>query len=441
MPFLDEYRASRTAGGGGADVATLDAVEPDAAQDEVVRDWLTARPEAMLEELREHAPTLVIGRLAFVTRYDDVRDVLGHHDAFSVAPYGEAITRINRGPNFLLGMDDGPEYQAQLSLMRRVFRREDASLMRELTAARVAEVLAPARDAGRLDVTEGYGRLVTARVAGDYFGVPGPDAETLMKWARTIFTDGFVNVLQLPLLHRRAMRASREFRDYLDGLIAEVRAQRGRGTAAPQTVVQRLVALSEAGDAELTDEGIRDILLWTIAGMIDNVNAAVGSVIDRLLGEPDVLPGAVDAARADDRTRLRTYVLEALRFHTPTPFATRRCVRDFTLASGTPREKTIPADALTLVGLGAAMMDGTVIDAPGEFRLDRPDDHYLHFGVGLHACLGRHLAEALVVEMVGAVLRLDGLRRARGVSGRFRRVGVFPKKFLVDFTATPAEPT
>ncbi len=53
----------------------------------------------------------------------------------------------------------------------------------------------------------------------DYIGVPGPDCATLMKWARSIFTEGFVNVLGIPLLSRRAMRDSAAFRSYLDDLL------------------------------------------------------------------------------------------------------------------------------------------------------------------------------------------------------------------------------
>ena len=59
-------------------------------------------------------PEFALPGLAFITSYDDVLEVLSRSDVFSVSPYGEAMTRINRGPSFLLGMDDGPEYRRQL---------------------------------------------------------------------------------------------------------------------------------------------------------------------------------------------------------------------------------------------------------------------------------------------------------------------------------------
>jgi cytochrome P450 len=423
MTFLEQYRASRLAG----------LPDSDRVEEAIVREWLTSRPAALMDDLGEHEPTFVTGRMAFVTRYDDVRDVLARNDVFSVRPYGQAMMRINRGPNFLLGMDDGPEYQQQLSLLRRAFRPDDVDRVRAIVSARTSELLAPALVEGRLDLTDGFARLIPALFVADYFGVAGPDPATLMKWARIIFTDGFANAAQNPFVSRRAMRASEEFRAYLDELIRRTRANPAQGTAARDDILGRLIALEQAGEPAFSDATIRDNLLWCIAGMIDNVNTAVCSAIDCMLGNPEVMQGAVDAAVARDPDRLRKYVFEALRFRTPTPVVTRQSVREHTLSKGTPHEKTIPPDTLVFAGMGTAMMDGTVVESPKAFRLGRPPEHYLHFGTGLHHCLGRHIAEVHVAEIVGSVLRLDGIRRARGMAGRLRYAGPFPKKFTVEF--------
>lgn len=423
MTFLEELRASRRAS----------VSESDEAQAAVVGEWLRSRTDAMFDDLRERAPTVLIGRMAFVTRYSDVLDVLRRNDVFSVRPYADAMSRINRGPNFLLGMDDGPEYQQQLSRLRRVFRREDDQRVRDVVSSRASQVIGPASVDGRLDLADDFGRLVPALVAGDYLGVPGPDAPTLTKWARAIFTDGFVNVLRTPLLSRRAMRASDAFRTYLDELLAGVAADRAGGAPARDDVLGRLLTLAEAGEPGLSDGQIRDTLLWCVAGTIDNVSTAVCRAMDYLLGHPRVLHDAREAVAAHDRARLRTYVLEALRFCTPTPVVTRLCLRPYTLSRGTPHETTIPENTLTFAGLGAAMMDETVVASPRDFRLDRPAEQYLHFGAGLHECLGRHVAEVHLTEMVGSLLALPGLRRARGAAGRLRMAGPFPTSFVVQF--------
>ena len=419
VTFLDEYRASRASG---------TSAEAGVA---VLREWLTLRADAVLEELRAHDPEFALPGLAFVTSYDDVREVLSRSDVFSVSPYGEAMTRINRGPSFLLGMDDGPEYRRQLERLGSAFSREDEGRVRERAAIRAAETLTAAAAVGRLDLVGGFGRLVPSLVIGDYFGVPGPDPASLTRWARAIFTDAFVNVLGVPLLSRRAMRASLEFRAYLDELIADTRADRAGGVTRDH-VLGRMLERQEAGDPHAADTWIRDNLLWCVAGVIDNVNAAVCRVIDRWLDDGELLDATTAAAREHDTARLQSFVFETLRFHTSTPVVIRRSVRAYTLGEARRQERTIPADTTVFVGLGTAMMDPSAIDSPSAFRLDRPDEHYLHFGAGVHHCLGRHIAVALVTEMAAALLRMPHLRRAVGFDGRLRSVGPFPTTLILD---------
>ena len=419
MTFLDECRASRAAGG----------ADPDESQTRVLREWLTSRPEALFDELREHAPTLVLGRMALVTRHADVMDVLGRSDIFSVKPYGTAMMRINRGPNFLLGMDDGPEYRDDVARLGRIFRHDDRQRIEEFAQIRTMDALARARSEGHLDLTDDFGRLVPSLFIGDYFGISASSPETLMTWARDIFTDGFANVLGIPLLSRRAMRASDAFRAHLDALI--MRARSSAADDDDDNVLARLLAM-QPSDAALTDSRVRDTLLWCAAGMVDNVNTAVCCAIDYLLGQPSALAGAVEAAQAGDVAQLNAHVLEALRFRTPTPVVTRLAMHAHTMSAGTRNETTIAAGTLVFAGLGAAMMDASVVESPREFRLGRPADHYLHFGAGLHRCAGRQIAMVLVTTMVGRVVMLPGLRRARGVTGRLRILGAFPRAFVIE---------
>jgi len=417
--FLDEYRASRASG---------TSAEAEVA---VLREWLTLRADAVLEDLQAHAPQFALPGLAFITGYDDVVEVLTRNDVFSVAPYGDVMTRINRGPSFLLGMDDGPEYRRQLERLGSAFHPDDDARVRDRVALRASEALAIATSAGRLDLVGGFGRLVPSLVLGDYFGVPGPDPASLSRWARAIFTDAFVNVLGVPLLSRRAMRASLEFRVYLDELIADTRAERAAGHDRDD-ILGRMLARQEEGDAQVSDTWIRDNLLWCVAGVIDNINAAVCRVVDRLLDEPELLDAARVVACEHDAPRLQSFIVEVLRFHTSVPVVVRRSVRAYTLGETRRQSRTIPADTTVFVGLGTAMMDPTVIDSPDVFRLDRPAGHYLHFGAGLHHCLGRGLALTLVTEMIGAVLRMPYLRRAAGFDGRLLSVGPFPTTFILD---------
>lgn len=52
----------------------------------------------------------------------------------------------------------------------------------------------------------------------------------------------------------------------------------------------------------------------------------------------------------------------------------------------------------------------------------RPLGAYIFFGAGPHACLGRDLAQAGLVEMFRALFRLKNVRRAPGPQGELKKV-------------------
>jgi hypothetical protein len=45
------------------------------------------------------------------------------------------------------------------------------------------------------------------------------------------------------------------------------------------------------------------------------------------------------------------------------------------------------------------------------FILDRPREHYLHYGWNRHSCLGQHVSPVIIVESVIALLGLENLSR------------------------------
>jgi cytochrome P450 len=73
------------------------------------------------------------------------------------------------------------------------------------------------------------------------------------------------------------------------------------------------------------------------------------------------------------------------------------------------------------------MFDPRVLDAPEEFRSDRPDYHFLHFATGQHACYGRYISRIQIPQILKPLLKLDGLRAA----GAPEYDGTFPDKLQV----------
>src|SRR5262245_22188140 len=130
--------------------------------------WLTANPDVLFAELRRLRPILTIGRYTIVTHYDDVREVLGQDDAFSVRIYRPKLARTS-GP-VILEMPVGPEREHDLAALARGIRREDLPTIRRWAGEVAAELIESARPDGKIDLVSQLCHRVPARVLPRYYG-------------------------------------------------------------------------------------------------------------------------------------------------------------------------------------------------------------------------------------------------------------------------------
>jgi cytochrome P450 len=398
-----------------------DAEERFKAAAAVVEKRAIEHPQPVFAALRTVKPILLIHGLAIVTRYHDVVEVLTRDEAFSVEPYRGTMARL--AGEFILGTDDGPRYERDVSILRLAAPRADVPALASFMERTAEELVAEA--GGRVNVAD-LAKRAPARLAARWLGTPGPDEDALIRWTLAMFEDIFVNVKRDPAIARAADRAAAELRPYLDELI---RARHGDGRA--EDVLGRLLAMQATPETALSDGEVRSNLIGIVTGLIPTIATATTLAIDALLDRPEALEGARRAAQADDVDAVRAHVWEAMRLAPQGPGLLRRAARDVTIAEGSRRETTIPAGTLTFAATQSAMLDGDVVDDPGEFRTDRPPHHYLHFGTGMHACFGR-FANAVQIPMIAkALLRRDGLARAEGADGELRKRGPFPESLVV----------
>jgi cytochrome P450 len=113
----------------------------------------------------------------------------------------------------------------------------------------------------------------------------------------------------------------------------------------------------------------------------------------------------------ESRAALYTYFLEALRLQPQGEVLLRKCVRD---GSRVADSRPIAAGTLVFVSHGSAMKD---VPEPDTFILDRPREHYLHYGWSRHTCLGQFVSPVIIVESMIALLGLQDLRRPEPRAG------------------------
>jgi cytochrome P450 len=396
----------------------------------------------VLGVLRVFWANLVIGKplvksypnsgTVLVTRFVDVCEVLNREAHFAVV-YEPRMRRITDGANFFLGMQDSAEYQHDVSIMRLAARREDvAAIIVPFVAERAEAVVAGAGD--RIDVPAVLTLPVIAQMTGRYFGTPGPGEadsreQALIEWTSIMFWYLFNDLGADPAVEARAMAAADACRSYLDRCIAERKAT----PTADEDVLDRCLDLQRAGTLGFDDRAIRDNLIGLIIGAIPTLSKAAVQALDQLLDRPDQLAAAQEAARRGDDETLGRVLLEALRFNPVNPVIYRRALKDTSIAAGTLRARRIPQGSMVFAANLAAMFDPWRLEEPKRFRTDRPWDHYILWGLGLHTCFGAHINRAGIPVLLRPLLARGSLKRVEGIGGRIDTGGTpFPAHFSVE---------
>jgi cytochrome P450 len=386
--------------------------------------------------LRAFLPNLVLSKrlvtsydntgTAIVTRASDVIEVLDREADFAVV-YEPKMRAITAGSNFFLGMQDSPQYQHDVSLMRLAMRRDDVErVVTPLARGKAAEYAAA--HPTRIDLPPELTLRVPAAIVGDYFGAPGPTETDIIGWATMLFWYLFVDLKGEPEIESKAMTAAAGLRE---SVAASIAARKASGEIKDD-VLGRALALQKSAP-EFDDTAIRDNLIGIIIGAIPTISKASVQALDQLLDRPEALAGARAAAQAGDEALLGTYLFEALRFNPINPVIYRRAVRTTTIAANTLRARKIPEGALVLASNLSAMFDPLKLEAPNEFRVDRPWGDYILWGYGLHTCFGAYINRAVIPAMLLPVLARPNLRRAAGAAGQIDGGGTpFPQHFVLE---------
>jgi cytochrome P450 len=418
---------------------------PEAERFPLVRKWIDTEALPFFKELREKRPVLVTPLCTLVARYSDVADVLSQPKVFTTALY---VPKQSNG-RYLMSHDDDTLHTREKAIMQGLLNRDDLPEVRALVATLCNEVLDGAKD-HRLEAAYGYCRAVPAGVVQNYFGLIGVSREKLVEWSYWAQYDTFHNQpfdlrtdADGKRIRDRHAKTDAELARYVTELVAHRLLFAKFG--APIHSLVRLVRRAVGGHAALTDDIVARMLRTGFPGEVDfdierlGVNAsglligavettarAVAQVVQYLMGRPEWLARAKDAAHLPDPTRFDGIVWEALRFVSPFPYTFRECAADGAIGRGTDYATTIPAGTYVLCLTQSGMFDARAFDNPDEFVPTRNWYHYFHFGFGSHECLGKYVAMVMIPEMIRQLLRRTDLR----AEGRIDyEGGPFPERY------------
>jgi cytochrome P450 len=347
------------------------------------------RPEPLHRALRAAGPVVVLSRYGVyaLARHREVHAALVDWQRFrSGAGVGLADFRREkpwRPPSLLLEADP-PHHDAPRRVLREILAPPALRRLRE-TWQTVADDLVDSVLATRgpeFDAFEALAEAFPLRVFPDAVGL-GPDGrERLLPYGNMAFNAfGPVN----DLVRADAGRVAE--------LSAWVNERCARDALSADGFGARIWAAADRGD--LTHEQAPLVVRSLLTAGVDTTVHGLAAVLHAFATHPD------QWRLLRERPELaRVAFDEAVRWQSPVQTFFRTTTTDVEIA-GT----MIPEGAKVLMFLGAANRDPDRWPDPDRFDLTRDPSGHVGFGMGLHQCVGQHVARLEAEALLTALAR------------------------------------
>jgi hypothetical protein len=373
--FAQEHWDKRDTGSPGIHSAIITGPVSDWATDfsHMEQEW-AADPYSIQDDLRQRCPIARTNRFGggwLPTRYEHIAALAHDTDHFS----SRSIIMGNfRPPPGLAPVggsppitSDPPFHHDARALLLPAFTK--AAVSKQESACRTfCHSLIDAFD-GRdtVDAAAEYAQLIPVRVIADMLGFPPQDGPRFREFAKNTL-EGINRPPQ-----ERVARMSKLFHY----LLAQVHDH----LENPRDDLATFLINAELNGRKLDPSHVVGTMTLLLIAGTDTTSSAIGAALwhlarvprdlERLVAEPDLFPIAME---------------EFLRAYAPVSMA-RLVKQDLDFGGVEMR-----ADDWVLLSFPAANRDPAQFDRAGEVLIDRQVNRHAAFGLGIHRCIGSHLA-------------------------------------------------
>ncbi|HEY3683187.1 MAG TPA: cytochrome P450 [Streptosporangiaceae bacterium] len=349
-----------------------------------VRDWATdfshlepewaADPYPIQDDLRERCPIAHTDRFGggwLPTRYEDVAAIAYDTDKFSSRAIVMANVRPPREMAPVGGVppisSDPPFHHSARKLLLPAFTKTAVARQEAATRAFCEELIDGFAGRELVDAAHDYAQYIPTRVIADMLGFPVADQPKF----RTFVENALEGV----------NRSEEERIAGGDALFAYLNEQIHDHLENPRDDLTTYLINAELGGEKLTSGHVAGTMALLLIAGIDTTWSAIGASLwhlaktpedrARLVAEPSLVPTAME---------------EFLRVYAPVTMA--RLVRDDMHWQGVDMK----ADDWVLLSFPAANRDPAQFDRADEIDIGREVNRHAAFGLGIHRCVGSHLA-------------------------------------------------
>ncbi|PIE96131.1 cytochrome [Bacillus fungorum] len=330
----------------------------------------------------------------FISRYQDVRNILNDTDTFTTQSLAERAEPVMRGP--VLAQMRGKEHVAKRKIVLRSFMGDALQKLMPLIKQNAEDLLSPHLSNGKIDLINDFGRTFAVYVTMDMIGLDKKDHKKIGEWHSGVAE--FITSINQPLEARKhSLWCSEQLANYLEPIIKERRLN------PQEDLISKLCSAKYEGIA-MTDTDILALILNILLAATEPGDKTLALLIYNLINQPKQFQDVLN-----DRSLVPLAIAETLRYNPPVQLIPRQLAKD-TEINGTQLSKGTTVFCM----IGAANRDPNAFEKPDEFNIYRPDldikkafsgaARHLAFGSGIHNCVGAAFAKSEIEIVVNVVL-------------------------------------
>ena len=326
-----------------------------------------------------YTPNSFFGPYWSITRHEDIKAVDMNHEQFSSKAELGGITMLDMDDEFMMPMFiamDPPQHTAPRKTIQPIVAAENLRNYANIIRERTEFVLDGLPVDEPFDWVDKVSIELTTMMLATLFDFPFEERRKLTRWSDV--TMGRFDPEICPGGFEQWKTELLECLQYFMGVWTE-RSQ----SETPGNDLISLLAHGEATRNMPSMEFLGNLLLLIVGGNDTTRSTMSGSVyamnkfpdeFAKLKAKPELLP---------------SMVTEVIRWHTPLGYMRRTALEDVELGG-----KTIRKGDKVIMWYVSGNHDDAVFEDPEAFRIERPDaKNHLSFGIGIHHCIGKRLAE------------------------------------------------
>lgn len=321
------------------------------------------------------------------SKYEDAIEIYKEskkisNDMFRVREFNEANTFFNH----MMG-SDGKKHKRLRSSVSDYFRvshlEQLKPIISKICSDLAVEIINKSKNNESIDLVNDYAEKIPILVIANLLGMTDSNLVKMRKWSK-IISRGIDTISSTVEDIEKTKIAIQEFMNYIKEYIVY------RKNDSTDTMIGHLISL-EKNKVLSENELISMISFLFVAGHETTINS-IGNGLWLLLSHPEQLQMI-----KNDNSLLPNAVEEIFRFESPIQRSSFRMSVESIIINGF----LIEPETQISIAIGSANRDEKIFKDPDKFDILRTPNPHIAFGVGVHNCLGKHLARieaALSIE-------------------------------------------